>query len=159
ALLDLQAQAGVERLLARAADPEVAQPGLAHLDHSLFHGAGADHDAVQLNTVVRGQRLLAAKDLLLGQRGQTVLLEAFGPVRHAASLRDGSDGVRNVRVFRAVLVLSGVGSPTRPRGFSSWRRVGAPSIQPKGASITILARRAVKGEPPRRPPLPRGTRG
>jgi hypothetical protein len=92
ALLDLQAQAGVERLLARAADPEVALPGLAHLDHALFHGAGADHDAVQFEAPLRRERLLAAKDLLQGQRGQTVVLEAFGPVRHATSLRMAQTG-------------------------------------------------------------------
>src|SRR5438552_4800032 len=48
ALVDLQAEASVERLLARAADPEVPLSRLAHLDHPLFHGAGAHHDAVDL---------------------------------------------------------------------------------------------------------------
>ena len=47
ALFDLQAEAGVERFLAGAADPEVAFARLAHLDHALFHGPAADHDAVR----------------------------------------------------------------------------------------------------------------
>ena len=63
ALLDLQAEAGVERFLAGAADPEVALARLAHLDHPLFHGAGPHHDAVDLQAALGRQRLVAAGDL------------------------------------------------------------------------------------------------
>src|SRR6266536_2813437 len=92
ALLDLKAQAGVEGLLARAADPEVTQPGLAHLDHALFQSARANHDAIDLQAAIGRQRLVATEDLLQGQRGQTVVLETFGPVRHATALRKTGRG-------------------------------------------------------------------
>ncbi len=46
AFFDLQPQAGVERFLARPADPEVALSRFAHFDHPLFHGSATNHDAV-----------------------------------------------------------------------------------------------------------------
>ena len=54
--LDLQAEAGVECFLAGAADPEIALAGLAHLDHPLFHGAGAHHEAMDLQAAITRQR-------------------------------------------------------------------------------------------------------
>src|SRR5262249_24436214 len=47
----------------------------------------ANHNAVDLQAAISRQRLITAEDLLQGQRGQTVVLEIFGPVRHATSLR------------------------------------------------------------------------
>src|SRR5262249_7868234 len=83
ALLDLQAEAGVEGLLAGAADPEVALARLAHLDHPLFQGPGADHDAVDLAAAVGRQRLVAAVDLGRRQGGDAVVVEGPGLARHA----------------------------------------------------------------------------
>src|SRR5437016_5738849 len=50
AFFDLQPETGIECFLAWPADPEESFPGLAHFDHPLFHGAGTDHDAVDLET-------------------------------------------------------------------------------------------------------------
>src|SRR6516225_2121232 len=82
ALVDLQAETGVERFLTRSAYPEVALAGLAHLDHPLFHGAGANHDAVDLQATLRRQELLPALDLGW-QDGHAVVPRHFGLAWHA----------------------------------------------------------------------------
>src|SRR6516225_5439794 len=82
ALVDLQAETGVERFLTRSAYPEVALAGLAHLDHPLFHGAGAGHDAVDLQAALGGQRFVAAVDGG-SEKCDRVASERLAVVRHA----------------------------------------------------------------------------
>ncbi len=48
ALLDVQAERGVERFLAGAADPEEAVALLLHADQTLFEDARLEHDVVHL---------------------------------------------------------------------------------------------------------------
>ncbi len=57
ALLDVQAEGGVERLLAGAADPEEAVALLLHPDQALLEDAGLEHDVVHLKQERVGQRV------------------------------------------------------------------------------------------------------
>src|SRR5262249_42966114 len=146
--------------LARAADPEMAQPGLAHLDHALFQGASANHDAIDLEATIGRERLVATEDFLQGQRGQTVVLETFAPVRHARSLRKTGrgritvPGLETIRVPRTGLLF-----PVGPRrGEEGWsdralirERTGSTPIlgsHPPGAKPTKKTIRSPSANPP-----------
>src|SRR5919201_508938 len=107
-VFDLKPQAGVERLLAGAADPEVALAGFAHLDHPLFHGRAADHEAVDLQAALSGQRLAPADDLRGKQCG--LLAPAWSVVaRHAYPPRDTFRSPHGVPAARG----RGYGSPAQ----------------------------------------------
>jgi hypothetical protein len=91
ALANLKAETGVERFFAGAADPEIALAGLAHLDHPLFHGAGAHHEAVNLQAPVRRQPLGAAANLR-SEKGDGIALE-FAGAGHQSSSSGASPSV------------------------------------------------------------------
>src|SRR5262249_34247205 len=78
---------GVEGLLARAADPEIALARLGHLDHALFHGAGANHDGMDAEAKLGGQELVAGADPR--RRGSKL---AIVPARHGRVLLEGRVG-------------------------------------------------------------------
>src|SRR5438093_1143516 len=84
AFLDLQAETGVKRLLAGAANPEVAATGFAHLNHALFHDTRTYHEAMNPEAARRGQGFVSAGDLRHEQGYLAAVTERL-LARHASS--------------------------------------------------------------------------
>src|SRR5207249_5407731 len=122
AFFDLQAQASVEGLFARTADPEVALAGLAHLDHPLFHGARSRHYAVNLQTALDGQMFGARKDFFR-RRGQPGAFRGFPFAGHSTFLPPGRAARIQIRrvggVFGTHRLLQGWVPKTPPTLLSS----------------------------------------
>ncbi len=81
AFFDLQSQADVERFLARPADPEIALSRFAHFYHPLFHGSTANHEAVDLQATLSGQRFAPA-DNIRNEQGHPLTPEGILLIQH-----------------------------------------------------------------------------
>ena len=79
-LLDLQAEARIERLFTRPANPEMRLARLAHLDQAFLQNSRPDHHVMDLEAPLGGECFAATADF--GNRRHTMLLPS--PARSPA---------------------------------------------------------------------------
>src|SRR5216684_74508 len=84
--LDLQTEASIERFFSWTADPKIPLSGLAHLDHPLFHGASARHDAVDFQAALHRHGFRTRRDRSRRQSRQPISFRWHSLARHSVIL-------------------------------------------------------------------------